>query len=193
MSEKARSPKINTYTIAAIGMMAALVFVATKIQIQIPTAIGRTRLHFGNVFCLLSGMLLGGVRGGLAAGIGSMFFDFTDPAFIDSAPFTLVFKFAMGAICGLITNGGGANSRRPVRNLIGCLAGAFSSVALSIGKSFVTDYYLMRNPLETVMTSLAQKGTVSLVNAVLAVVAALLLLPAFRKAYEMTGYKDKMA
>lgn len=78
--------KITAYDIAAIGLMAAVVFVATNFKIYIPTAIGKTMIHFGNIFCLLSGLLLGGVRGGLAAGIGSAFFDVMDPLFVSSAP-----------------------------------------------------------------------------------------------------------
>lgn len=193
MTNQEKKIGFNTYTLAVIGMMAALVFVATKLQIQIPTALGRTRLHFGNVFCLIAGMLLGGVRGGLAAGIGSMFFDLTDPAFIDSAPFTLVFKFTMAFVCGLITNSGGAESKNFVRNLIGCTAGSLAYVALYVGKNFVMDYYLYRNPYETVIAAVVTKGAVSLVNAALAVAAAMVLIPVFRRAYELTGFKARMA
>ena len=193
MANHEKKSGFNTYSLAVIGMMAALVFVTTKLQIQIPTAIGSTRLHFGNVFCLIAGMLLGGVRGGLAAGIGSMFFDFTDPIFFSSAPFTLVFKFMMGFVCGTIANGGGAEARNVTRNLIGCVAGSLTYVVLYIGKNFVMDYFFMRNPLGTVLTALSTKGAVSLVNAALAVVAAMVLIPVFRRAYDMTGFKQRMA
>ncbi len=59
----------------------------------------------GNVLCLLSGMLLGPLQGGFAAGIGSMFFDLTNPAYITSAPFTFAFKFVMAWLCGKIVPG----------------------------------------------------------------------------------------
>lgn len=95
--------KTTTKSIAHIGIMAAAVYAASAfLQIPIPTAIGSTRLHMGNVTCLLSGMLLGAVPGGLAAGIGSLFFDLTNPAYIASAPFTFLFKFAMAWLCGKI-------------------------------------------------------------------------------------------
>ena len=72
--------KIRIRQITMIGIMAAAVYMASAfLQISIPTAIGTTRLHMGNVMCLLSGMLLGAVPGGLAAGIGSMLFDFSNP------------------------------------------------------------------------------------------------------------------
>mgnify|MGYP002682476801 CR=1 FL=1 len=64
--------KIKMYDIIGVGFMAALVFVASQISIPIPSILGLTRIHLGNAFCLLSGFILGGFRGGLAAGIGSL-------------------------------------------------------------------------------------------------------------------------
>ena len=97
--------KITVKQSAFIGIMAALVYVTSAfLQINIPTAIGSTRLHMGNVMCLLSGLLLGGFQGGLAAGFGSVIFDLTNPLYIASAPFTFVFKFLMAFVCGVITH-----------------------------------------------------------------------------------------
>lgn len=60
--------KIAILEMTRIGIMAAAVYVASAfLQIPIPTAIGTTRLHMGNVLCLLSGMLLGPLQGGLVA------------------------------------------------------------------------------------------------------------------------------
>ena len=85
--------KISVRELSLVGIMAAMVYVTSAyLQIPIPTAIGATRLHMGNVMCLLSGLLLGPLWGGLAAGIGSMFFDLLNPAYIASAPFTFAFK-----------------------------------------------------------------------------------------------------
>ena len=74
-SEKGMTARSITLT----GIMAAAVYMASAfLQIPVPTAIGSTRIHMGNVMCLLSGMVLDPVSGGLAAGIGSMFFDLTN-------------------------------------------------------------------------------------------------------------------
>lgn len=52
--------KVSIKEIALIGIMAAAVYVSSAfLQIPIPTAIDNTRLHMGNVMCLLSGLLLG--------------------------------------------------------------------------------------------------------------------------------------
>ena len=70
---ESRKSKITLYDIVAIGLMAAFVFIATFFfKIKIPTPGGSTMVKLGNGICLLCGTLLGGWRGGLAAGIGCM-------------------------------------------------------------------------------------------------------------------------
>ena len=86
------------YKIAAVSVFAALVFVSNYLSVPVPVAIGSvSRIHLGNIFCLLSGFVLGPVGGGLAAGIGSGLYDLTNPAYITSAPFTFAFKFLLAA------------------------------------------------------------------------------------------------
>ena len=81
-----------TYNVVVIGLMAAVCFATTFFfNIKIPTPAGATMLKIGNIFCLMAGMLFGGWRGGLAAGIGSFIFDLTDPMFVATSPFTLRF------------------------------------------------------------------------------------------------------
>ena len=140
--------------LAFTGIMAALVYVTSAfLQIQIPTAIGSTRLHMGNVMCLLSGLLLGPVQGGLAAGIGTMFYDLMDPAFVAGAPFTFAFKFIMAYIAGVCARSGGAQSGSFTRNLIGCVLGEVAYIILYLGKSFISSYYLQKNALYTKTTN----------------------------------------
>lgn len=98
--------KITVYDIVLIGLMAALCFVGTYLHLDVMTPMGKVMIHFGNVFCLLSGMLLGGVKGGLAAGIGSMFYDILDPAYISECWITFINKFMMAFLCGIIVSYG---------------------------------------------------------------------------------------
>lgn len=96
MQNTKNSNKYSTRQIAFIGVMAAIVFVSNYIQIKIPVGVNdMTRIHVANAFCLLAGIVLGPVQGGLAAGIGSALYDVLDPVYITSAPFTFVFKFLM--------------------------------------------------------------------------------------------------
>jgi len=62
--------------LALVGMMAAMVFALTYVGIDIPTGLGKTKIHFGNIMCLLSAFLLGPVGGGLAAGVGALWANF---------------------------------------------------------------------------------------------------------------------
>ena len=78
--------KITLYDIVAVGLLAAFVFIATFFfKIKIPTPGGSTMVKLGNGICLLAGTLLGGWRGGLAAGIGCALFDLTDPEYAPTA------------------------------------------------------------------------------------------------------------
>lgn len=164
-----------------IGIMAAAVYVSSAfLQIPIPTAIGSTRIHMGNVMCLLSGMLLGATPGGLAAGIGSMFFDLTNPAYVTSAPFTFAFKFLMAWLCGTILSKSRAGLK--TRLTSGAAAGAFFYVLLYLTKSFLEDRFVLCLPLQAVLLTVAQKAAVSSVNAVIAVIVAVPLGLALRPA-----------
>lgn len=177
--------KVNVRQLAFVGIMAALVYVTSAyLQINIPTAIGSTRLHMGNVMCLLAGLLLGPLQGGLAAGIGSMFFDLTNPAYIASAPFTFAFKFFMAWLCGIITHHCGKEA--VWKTVLGAVAGAVSYVILYLGKSFIEDHFVLGLPLDAVMLTVTQKGLVSTVNGIIAAVVSvplyLTLRPLLRKA-----------
>lgn len=176
--------KISVKQVCFIGIMAALVYVTSAyLQIPIPTAIGSTRLHMGNVMCLLSGLLLGPAQGGLAAGIGSMFFDLTNPAYIASAPFTLLFKFLMAFFCGCISKAG---KDKLWAMIAGAIVGAVSYVCLYLGKSFIEDFFVLGLPLEGVMLSIGTKAITSTVNGIIAAVVSvplcLSLKPTLRKA-----------
>lgn len=185
---------ISVNEICLVGLMAATVYVASAfIQIPIPTAIDNTRIHMGNVMCLLSGFLLGPVWGGMAAGIGSMFFDLTNPAYVTSAPFTFVFKFLMAWICGTIALGKGGHGISTTRSIVAGIAGNGTYVILYLSKGFIENSIFLHMPIEGVIASTIQKGIVSTANAVIAVAVAVPLSMAMRPAVNriMTLYHHK--
>ena len=60
------------YRVTLTAVFAALVFVSSMLSVPIPVAIGDvTRIHLGNIFCLLSGFVLGPVCGWAAYARGS--------------------------------------------------------------------------------------------------------------------------
>lgn len=175
--------KITVQEITLIGLMAAMVYVASAfLQIPIPTAIGNTRIHMGNVMCLLSGLLLGPMWGGMAAGIGSAFFDLTNPAYITSAPFTFAFKFLMAWVCGILYKKWKNKGKTVLYSALSGAAGAVTYVILYLSKNFIEDYIVLSLPLQGVMVDIGQKGIVSLANGIIAVIVAVPLSMAIRPA-----------
>ena len=80
------------------AMMAAMTVIATMV-ITIPTA-GGGYVNIGDALVILSGWLLGGPYGALAAGIGSALADVLS-GYAVYAPATFVIKALMGFIVGL--------------------------------------------------------------------------------------------
>ncbi|MGI6180870.1 MAG: ECF transporter S component [Agathobaculum sp.] len=180
--------KITLYDIVSTGLMAAVVFVVTMfLSIRIPTPTGTTMIKLANAFVLLCGLLLGPVRGGLAAGLGSMFFDLMTPEYVPEAWITFIRFFLMAWLCGVIAHWAGARAKRFGRNAAAALiAAVFSTVfymfqniaALMIGGSAFAPAFAANIP------KLLASGP----NTVIAVVVSLALLPALQKAMQATSF-----
>lgn len=155
-----------------MALFAALVYIFSRFfQIPIVTPLGQTRFHLGNTFCLLAGILMGPVPGGLAAGIGSALFDLFDPVYFTSAPITFVSKFAMGFLAGLIYKKRSKLIDMPrlvTANIIGQLA----YVILYLLKTFVKNRFILGLTLEATMAEVIPRAGVSLFNALISVIIA---------------------
>lgn len=175
----------NVTFIAMVGVMGAVCFAANFLSIQLPPVAGTVpRIHLGNIMCLLAGLVLGPLPGGIAAGVGSMFYDFTNTLYIASAPYTLIFKFFMAFVCGAIAWSGGAEAKHRTRNILAAVAGQLTYIVLYLGKNFIVERYFSRLELETVLLSLAQKAISSGINGAIAVICAVPLAFALRKGLE---------
>lgn len=178
--------KFTVKDMAEIGVLAALVFVATyflKIG-PIPTPAGNTMLKTGNAVCLLGGIMFGKVKGGLAAGIGSMFYDLLDPIYVASAPFTGVFFFVMGFVTGWISHLGGKNGNNLKQNIIAGSVGSLAYIVLYISKS-VIKLMLEGSAFIPAITASGTKLFFAVINAVFAVAVSSMLAPVFIKAIRM--------
>ena len=145
------------YRVTLTAVFAALVFVSSMLSVPIPVAIGDvTRIHLGNIFCLLSGFVLGPVGGGLAAGLGSALYDMTNPAYIASAPFTFVFKFLLAAVCGWAAYARGSRAENHGQNILAAIAGSATYMVLYLGKSFI-EGMLLGSALVPVLLSVGTK------------------------------------
>lgn len=182
------SKKITTKKIALIGVLSAMVFAATYLHIDIPTALGKTMIHLGNVVCLLGGLLFGPLIGGLSAGFGSALYDLIDPAYAPEAWITFINKFMMGMVAGLICRVGRGKGlkKENLFTLIGGICGSVTYVVLYVSKTIIVQYFINSGVWQTVLAVAIQKGLVSLVNGLIAVcvsvVLAISLRPALKRA-----------
>lgn len=188
-----KNRKFTLYDIVAIGLMAAVVFVVTMfLSIRIPTPTGTTMIKLANAFVLLCGLLLGPVRGGLAAGIGSMLFDLMTPEYAPEAWITFIRFFLMAWLCGLIAYAGGALAKKFARNLAACLIAAVFSSVFYMFKGIIT-LMLGGSAFAPAFVSNIPKLLTSPPNIIIAVVVSLALLPAMQKALASTSFSRRIA
>ncbi len=167
--------KKTTFTVrnmAVTGLLSAIVFVFSWVQIPIGDV---ARIHLGNVFCALSGLLFGPLTGGLAAGFGSMLFDFTNPAYIAESWITFITKFCLGFVAGLVAHLGKDKKTYIAKDILAAFAGSFTYVLLYLLKSFIMMYYIEGQAIGAINVQLITKGLTSATNAVLAVVFSVML------------------
>jgi len=148
--QNTQNRRFTTRQLAFIGVMAAIVFVSNYIQIKIPVGVNDvTRIHVANAFCLLAGIAMGPVHGGLAAGIGSALYDVLDPVYITSAPFTFAFKFLMAYVAGKVAGKNHLDIKMPRALTAACLALCFiTQLSLSFfhAKARKLSYVFSRAP-----------------------------------------------
>ena len=167
-----RKNKLNTYSLAFIGVMAAIIYVVTLFRFPL---LG-SKVHFANAMCLLGGMLFGPLYGGLAAGVGSALYDALAGGYdILNVLITFASKFAMAWLCGRIMFPRGEREEGLPRSIIAAAAGALSYVAL----------YMLKSLLMYGWAGMASRFPASIINAGAAIVAAPLffkaMLPALRQ------------
>ncbi len=183
-----KSKKITTYDIVAVGMMAAFVFIACRFfGVKIPTPGGSTTVKLGNGICVLCGLLLGGWRGGLAAAIGTAFYDLSDPEFAPDAWITFIRYFIMAGLAGTIAHWGGAKGRKLPRNVIAAVVGAYSYSAMYIASKVVGSMLLGSAFVPAVIAN-ATRIVASLTNATVGIAVALALAPALHRAFAATTF-----
>ncbi len=183
--------KNKIYQLVLWAVFAALVYVGSMLSIPIPAAVGNiSRIHLGNVFCLLAGFILGPIGGGLASGLGSALYDLTNPAYIASAPFTFAFKFLLAAVCGWVAYANGARGERLRQNIPAAVLGSVTYIILYLGKNFISGL-LLGNALGTVLTATATRLATSSVNAVAAIVISVPLCAGLKAALKKSGLADK--
>ena len=187
---EARNDRLIT-RIVFTGVMAAIICVITIFRIPL----GQSKVHFANSMCLLSGLLLGPVWGGAAAGLGSAIYDITlgGYSFFD-ALITFVSKFAMAFVTGILyqiwvkkKEEAPDWKKELVPLVISCVIGALTYVALYMLKTWIFKMYVEPVPADTIPGIMVAKLVPSLINAAFAVVTAPIFYHAVRPALKAGG------
>ena len=183
--------KISTKKIVLTALMAALTVVGSGFRIKLPVSVlGTTAFHLGNIFCALSGILLGPGFGGLAAGLGSAIYDMFDPTYISECWLTFLMKFPYGMVAGLVCHLGkkGWGYRKA---LAGTILGALTYAALYLAKSYFYSGLLIKGLTPAAaLTSVISKIPATTFNAAVAIVAAPLLAMSLKKALKASKLLD---
>ena len=181
--------KLNLTKIVFIGMLAAIVCVVTLYRFPL---LG-SKVHFANTMCLLSGLLMGPVGGGLAAGFGSALYDALWGGYdIIQCLITFASKFIMAWLCAKIAFSGGREAKHHGWNVAACVIGALTYVGLYMLKTFVFQKFVYGFPAETVWATMLSKLPGSLINAVVAMIAAPIVYTALSRALDHSGLLRKM-
>ncbi len=188
----------NTLKLTVTALMTALCYVAfTFLQIKIPTPVGFTSFHLGNTFCVLAALLLGGVPGGLAGAIGMGIGDLLDPVYITVAPKTIILKFGIGVVTGLLAHKVFHVQKEEGKSLyqkvvFSCTGGMIFNL---IGETLLSYLYyliLLGNAEKAASYLAAAKFVTTAVNGVLAIIIASALYIAIYPRLKNNGTLKKL-
>lgn len=166
---------ITTKKLVLAALMAALTVVGSAIRIQMPISVGgTTAFHLGNIFCALSGLLLGPWLGGLAAGLGSFLYDIMTN-YISECWITFLTKGAYGLVAGLVAWKAGKMDWNYLKATVATTAAAITYAALYLGKSYLQGILVKGLTSDAALLAVIGKIPATVFNAVVAIVFAPIL------------------
>ncbi len=185
--------KTDVKKLAQAGLLAALCYIGFAFfKIDIPVGTEKTSFHFGNVFCVLASLLLGGFWGGLSGAVGMTIGDLTT-SYVTSAPKTFLLKLCIGLIVGGVAHGIFKLDRSHSRKYV-VLVTLLSSVC-GMGFNIIADpvagyfykTYLLGIPQDLAAALAKVSAVTTSVNALVAVIASLIFYLALRPALKKSG------
>ena len=186
-------------TLATAAMFAALCYIGfSYLRIDISVGTEKTAFHLGNVFCVLAALFLGGFWGGMAGAVGMTLADLTT-SYVTSAPKTFILKLGIGLITGFVAHKVfhiSQNKARkvplPAAAVLSCIAGMAFNVVADPLVGYFYKMYVLGVPQDAA-TIWAKMGAVTtLVNAIVAVIAASMLYLALRPALKRTNLMPQL-
>ena len=188
-----KTDKADVKRLAQAGLLAALCYIGFAFfKIDIPVGPEKASFHFGNVFCVLAALLLGGYWGGLAGAVGMTIGDFTT-SYVTSAPKTFLLKLCIGLIVGLVAHIIFKVSREHSAKYVTGVT--FLASACGMGFNVIADplvgyfykTYLFGIPQDITTALVKISALTTSVNAVVAVIAASAIYLALRPALKKSG------
>ena len=185
--------KTDAAKLAQAGLMAALCYIGFAfLKIDIPVGPEKTAFHFGNVFCVLGALLLGGFWGGLAGAVGMTIGDLTT-AYVTSAPKTFVLQLCIGLIVGFVAHTLFKINKRhtkkyiTVTTIVSCSAGMVFNIFADPIAGYFYKTYLLGVPQDLSKALAKMAAITTSVNAVTAIVFASIIFLALRPALKKAG------
>lgn len=186
-------------TLALTSLMAALCYIGfTFFKINIPVGEGSTAIHFGNTFCVLAALIIGGVPGGLAGAIGMGIGDLMDPLYVTSFPKTFLLKFCIGLVTGLVAHhyahiGTIQDTKKLTKwTILASTAGMLFNVIAEPIVSYLYKNYLLGVPSAAAKIFAAWTAGATFINAITSVIIASLLYLALRKALKHSNLAKRI-
>lgn len=191
---------VDTRKLTMAAMFAALCYVGFAVfKIDIPVGAEKTAFHLGNVFVVLGALFMGGLWGGMAGAVGLTIADLTS-GYVTSAPKTFFLKLGIGLVAGLVAHqifkiSRGKEERKialPVATVVSTAAGMAFNVVADPVVGYFYKTYVLGVPQDAAKVWMKIGAMTTLVNAVIAVIAATVLYLALRPALEKSRLMPKV-
>lgn len=184
----------HVYKMSLSALFAALCYIGFAFfKIDIPVGSEKTAFHLGNVFCVLAALFIGPFWGGMAGAVGMTIADLTS-GYVTSAPKTFVLKLCIGLIAGFVAHKVFNISKEQERKVpvsvataLSCTAGMAFNVVADPVVGYFYKTYLLGVPQDAAKIWAKMGAVTTLVNAVIAVVAATVFYLALRPALKRTS------
>lgn len=137
---------LKTSEIVRVGILSAIVIIATFINVTLPLSSKGGLVHLGTPVAVICILVYGRKIGTLSSTIGMTLFDIL-AGYAIWAPITFVARLGFGYILGTVAFSKGRNADSLVFNIIGIvLAGLYMIVAYYIGEALIISSWIVALP-----------------------------------------------
>jgi len=165
--------KLTNHELATMALFTALCYLGTLINFPIVVGGMKTMIHFGNIFCLVGAIILGGKKGGIVASVGMGLFDLLN-GWVLYAPSTFILKFFIAFITASVYQKlKGVKGQK--RLVLSFGAGMLFNVIFSPIVVYLLGHFIMGISTEAASIFVAYESAVTFINAIVAVIVATLI------------------